>query len=124
MHAMQSTPVAKGSGSGSSGGRSLRCRFGLSLRWEFTALGIENNADHKGGDREARAEFGGPKLGHSGAPRLRVEKGLHKEIVAGVQEHTGPNTAGFQAHPGEEKVIPSTMTVKHTMEYHNGPPPR
>ena len=82
----------------------MRCRFGPSLRREFTTLGIENNADHKGGDREARAEFGGPELGHTGAARLRVEKGLHKEIVAGVQEYAGPNTAGFQAHPGEEKA--------------------
>jgi hypothetical protein len=95
----------------------LRCRLGLALRWEFTTLGIENNADRKGGDRETCAEFGGPELGHTGAARLRVEKGLHKEIVAGVQEYAGPNTAGFQAHLGEEKLIPSTITVKHTIEF-------
>ena len=71
---------------------------------EFAALGIENTGCDEGGESKACAEFGGPQPGDAGAERLRVEKGLHKEIVAGVQEHAGPNAAGFQAHPGEEKA--------------------
>ena len=98
----------------------MRCRFGLSLRWQFTALGIENNADHKGGNREACAEFGGPKVGKTGATRLCIEKGLHKEIVAGVQEYAGPNTAGLLAHPGEEKAD----SQHHHRKAHQGIPQR
>ena len=94
--------------------------FGLTLRREFAALGIENNGDDKGGEHKACAEFGGPQARDAGAARLRVEKGLDKEIVAGVQEHASPNAAGFQAHPGEEKAD----SQHHHREARDGIPQR
>jgi hypothetical protein len=54
------------------------------LRREFAALDIENYGDDEGRERKAYAEFCGPQTGDAGVARLRVEKGLHKEIVAGV----------------------------------------
>jgi len=107
MHAMQSTRVGEGSKRWQQRGMKLRCTFGLSLRWEFAALGVENNADDEGRRSRGLRRIGGPKVVTVAPARLRVEKGLHKEIVAGVQEYAVQTLPDFQAHQGEEKVIPA-----------------
>ena len=61
---------------------------------------VEWLASHK----EAQAKFTGDVGGLSVVPSERIEEPLDECVVGGVQEDTGPQAAGFEAHPGENET--------------------
>src|SRR5262249_41481920 len=70
----------------------------------FLSARPEVNGEDDRNQRQPGAEFADDVSCAPGIRGERVEEALNKEVVAGVQQNSGPEAARFQAQPGKDKA--------------------